>query len=41
MKRFATGFFDSEDGFSTIELILILVVLVTWWCSSRGRSLPS
>ena len=29
MKRFATGFFDSEDGFSTIELILILVVLVT------------
>ena len=37
MKRFATGFFDSEDGFSTIELILILVVLVTLVVLFKGQ----
>ena len=29
MKRIRPDFFEAEDGFSTIELILILVVLVT------------
>ena len=37
MKRFATGFFDSEDGFSTIELILILEVLVTLVVLFKGQ----
>ena len=37
MKRSHPGFFEAEDGFSTIELILILVVLVTLVVLFKGQ----
>lgn len=37
MKRSQPGFFEAEDGFSTIELILILVVLVTLVVLFKGQ----
>ena len=37
MKRIRPDFFEAEDGFSTIELILILVVLVTLVVLFKGQ----
>ena len=37
MKRSQPGYFEAEDGFSTIELILILVVLVTLVVLFKGQ----
>lgn len=37
MKRSQSVFFEAEDGFSTIELILILVVLVTLVVLFKGQ----